>query len=54
MSCTKPSGAITEDSCMTQSQEELLLGVTIYSELKFDDHINYFCKKTGRKLNALV
>ena len=54
MSCTKPSGAITEDSCMIQSQKQLLLGVTIYSELKFDDHINYFCKKAGRKLNALV
>ena len=34
------------------SQKELLLGVTIDKELKFDNHINYICKKAGQKLNA--
>ena len=54
MSCKKPSNAIIEGSCIKSSQKELLLGVTIDNELKFDDHINYLCKKAGQKLNALA
>ena len=47
MSCKEQSSAITESSCIKSSQKELLLGVTINNELKFDDHINYLCKKLG-------
>ena len=54
MSCKKPSSAIIEGSCINSSQKELLLGVTIDNELKFNDHINYLCKKAGQKLNALA
>ena len=54
MSCKEPSSAIIEGSCIKSSQKELLLGVTIDNELKFDDYINYLCKKAGQKLNALV
>ena len=54
MSCKEPSSAIIEDSYVKSSQKELLLGVTIDNELKFDDHMNYLCKKAGQKLNALA
>ena len=47
MSCKEQSSAIIESSCIKSSQKELLLGVTINNELKFDDHINYLCKKVG-------
>ena len=39
---------------LNQAKKELLLGVTRDNELKFDDHINYLCKKAGQKLNALA
>ena len=51
MSCKEPASAATEGSCIKSSQKGLLLGETIDNELKFDDHINYFYKKT---LNALA
>ena len=35
------------------SKSEKLLGVTIDSELKFDEHINSLCAKTNQKLSAL-
>ena len=54
MSCKEPSSAIIEGSCIKSSKKELLLGVTIYNELKSDDHINYLCKKAGQKLNAFA
>ena len=50
MSCKEPYSAIIEGSCIKSSQKQLLLGVTIDNELKFDDHINYLCKKAGQKL----
>ena len=54
IACKEPYSAIIEGSCIKSSQKELLLGVTIDNELKFDDHINYLCKKAGQKLNALA
>ena len=36
------------------SKTEVLLGITINHELKFDDHVNYLCKRAGLKLNALA
>ena len=51
MSCKEPASATIEGSCIKSSQKGLLLGETIDNELKFDDHINYFYKKT---LNALA
>ena len=50
MSCKEPSRARIEGSCIKSSQKQLLLGVTIDNELKFDDHINYLCEKAGQKL----
>ena len=36
------------------SKTEVLLGITINHELKFDDHVNYLCKKASQKRNALT
>ena len=36
------------------SKTEVLLEITIDHELKFDDHVNYLCKKASLKLNALA
>ena len=35
-------------------QIEVLAGITIDHELKFDDYPNYLCKNPGQKLNALA
>ena len=43
------------DSLLIDSSKiELLLGITIDHELKFDDHVNHLCKKASLKLNALA
>ena len=34
--------------------EQVLLGVTIDSNLTFENHINSICKKANQKLNALA
>ena len=36
------------------SKTEVLLGITIDHELKFDDHVNNLSKKASLKLNALA
>ena len=36
------------------SKTEVLLGITIDHELKFDDHVNRLCKKASLKLDALA
>ena len=35
------------------STPETLLGITINSELKFDNNLSAICKKVSRKINAL-
>ena len=37
-----------------ESSTEILLGLTIDKDLKFDDHLNIICKKVGQKLSALA
>ena len=36
------------------SKTEVLLGITIHHELKFENHVNNLCKKASLKLNALA
>ena len=36
------------------SQKEILLGINLDSELKFEDHVNFMCKKASQKLYALA
>ena len=38
---------------LAASSHEKLLGVTIHSELKFENHFKELCLKVGKKINAL-
>ena len=39
----------------TESEDEqVLLGITIDSNLTFENHINSICKKANKELNALA
>ena len=43
------------DSNYTESQkEQVLLGITIDSNLTFENHISNICKRASQKLNALA
>ena len=45
----------TIDNSYTESEDEqVLLGITIDSNLTFENHINSICKKSSQKLNALA
>ena len=42
-----------DEVSLAASSHEKLLGVTIDSALKFENHIKEFCLKVGKKINAL-
>ena len=46
LSCSEPSTALIDGSSTESNTKEILLGITIDRDLKFDEHINNFCKKT--------
>ena len=47
-------GTATIDNSYIESEDEqVLLGITIDSNLTFENHINSNCKKASQKLNAL-
>ena len=54
MSCTEATAAMIDGLPIDSRKTEVLLGITIDHELKFDDHVNYLCKKARLKLNALA
>ena len=39
------------DDMIWENRTVKLLGITIYDELKFDEHLTYICIKTNRKLS---
>ena len=43
-----------DGSSIEANTKEVLLGITIDKDLKFDDHVNSLCKKACQKLDALV
>ena len=47
MSGTETTYANIDDSMIKSSQKEILLGMTLDSELKFEDHVNFNCEKTS-------
>ena len=47
MSDTETTYANIDDSMIKSSQKEILLGMTLDSELKFEDHVNFNCEKTS-------
>ena len=46
---------VSIDNSYIESEDELvLLGITVDSNLTFENHINSICKKTSQKLKALA
>ena len=43
-----------DGSMIKSSQKEILLGINLDSELQFEDHVNFMCKKANQKLYALA
>ena len=54
MSCTETTHANVDGSMIKSSQKEILLGIDLDSELEFEDHINFMCKKVCQKLYAVA
>ena len=54
LSCSEPSAALIDGSSIESNTKEILLGITIDRDLKFDEHVNNLCKKACQKPNALV
>ena len=52
MSGTETTHANFDGSMIKSSQREILFGINIDSELKFEDHVNFMCKKVSQKLYA--
>ena len=53
LSCKQPSTVTIDDTFIESNVKEVLLGIIIDRDLKFDDHVNNLCKKACQKLNAL-
>ena len=54
MSYAEATTAMIDGLPIDSSKTEVLLGITIDHELKFDDHVNRLCKKASLKLNAFA
>ena len=54
MSCAEATTAMIDGLPIDSSKTEVLLGIIIDHELKFDDHVNRLCKKASLKLNAFA
>ena len=54
LSCNERSTLVIDGSSIETNTKEVLLGITIDKDLKFDDHVNSLCKKACQKLNALA
>ena len=54
MSCAEATTAVIDGLPIDSSKPEVLLGITIDHQLKFDDHVNHLCKKASLKLYALA
>ena len=46
--------ATIDNSYIESEDEQVLLGITIDSNLTFENHINSICKKASQKLNSLA
>ena len=45
MNCTEATTAMIDGLSIDSCKTEVVLGITIDHKLKFDDHVNYLCKK---------
>ena len=46
LSYSEPSTALSDDSSIESNTKEIILGITIDRDLKFDEHANNLCKKS--------
>ena len=53
LSTKNPTDVHLEGACITSSSCEKLLGITKYSDLKFDQHISDLSNKVSKNINAL-
>ena len=53
LSCSFRNTATINNSYIELENEQVLRGVTIDSNLTFENHINSVCKKASQKLNLL-
>ena len=53
LSSKSPEVVSTDGIQITSSTAETLLGITIDSELNFENHLSAICNKVSRKINAL-
>ena len=51
--CSRATATI-DNSFIESEDEQVLLGITIDSNLTFENHINSICKKVSQKLNAVA
>ena len=54
LSFNESSTLVIHDSFIETNTKEVLLGITIDKDLKFDDDVNSLCKKACIKLNAFA
>ena len=54
LSANSRANATINNSYIELEDEQVLLGITIDSNLIFENHINSICRKAGQKLNALA
>ena len=52
--CNEPSTLVIDGSSIETNTKEVLHGITIDKDLKFDDHVNSLCKRACQTLNALA
>ena len=48
--CKESTNVNNDGSMIKSSQKETLLGINFDSELKFEDHVSFRCKKAEQKL----
>ena len=53
LSSSEPSAVVIDGCSIKSNIKEVLRGITVDKNLKFDDHVNNLCKKACKKLNAL-
>ena len=54
MSCAEATTAMIDGLPIDSSKTQVLQGITINQELKFDNHVNNSCQKASLKLNAFA
>ena len=54
MSCAEATTSMIDGLPIDSSKTEVLLGIAINHELKFDDHVNHLCKKASLKLTRIA